>query len=70
MKKGFNWYVHGLWIVGAIFMFLAALIIGNIELVEASMERTILAALVAFALVLVTGACWISAAFNSDVERR
>ncbi len=67
MRNKFSWYVHGLWIAGAIFMFLAALIIGNIELVEASAARSVFAVLIAFSVILVAGACWISSAFNSHI---
>ncbi|MBS3053549.1 MAG: hypothetical protein J4469_03530 [Candidatus Aenigmarchaeota archaeon] len=65
----FDFYVHGLWIIGAFFFFLAALISGNIEFVEGTTEVSFgLAILVAFALYLVAGMLWISAAVNARQE--
>ncbi len=65
----FDFYVHGLWIIGAIFFFLAALISGNIEFVEGTTEASFaLAILLAFALYLVAGMLWISASVNARQE--
>lgn len=65
----FNFYVHGLWILGALFFFLGALISGNLEFVEGTTEGSfLLAILLAFALYLVAGMLWISAAVNARQE--
>lgn len=65
----FEFYVHGLWILGAVFFFLASLIAGNIEWVEGTTVFSFwIAVLLAFALFLVAGMCWISASVNARLE--
>lgn len=67
----FDFYTHGLWILGSVFFFLAALISGNLEFVEGGNEASfLLAVLLAFALYLVAGLMWISAAVNARQEER
>jgi hypothetical protein len=66
-----SWYVHGLWILGAIFMFLGAMVAGNIEWVEGATAWAYgIAVLIGFALFLMAGVCWISAAVNARKEQR
>ncbi|MEM7813305.1 MAG: hypothetical protein QW548_00195 [Candidatus Aenigmatarchaeota archaeon] len=67
----FDWYVHGLWIVGTLFAFAGAMMAGNIEWVEGANTVSYgLAALIAFLLILVAGMCWISSAVNARQEER
>ncbi len=68
---GFDRYVHGFWILGAIFMLIGALIIGNIEYVEGTTNWSfLLSILIAFILILLAGMFWISAAVNTRLELR
>ena len=65
----FEFYVHGLWILGAVFFFIASLIAGNIEWVEGTTAFSFwVSVLLAFVLFLVAGMCWISAAVNARQE--
>ncbi len=65
----FEFYVHGLWILGAVFFFLGGLIAGNIEWVEGTTTFSFwISVLLAFVLFLVAGMCWISAAVNARTE--
>jgi len=67
----FDWFVHGLWILGAAFGFAGAMIASNIEWVEGTNAVSYgLAALIAFLLILVCGMCWISAAINARQEEK
>lgn len=71
MSNEMSWYVHGLWILGAVFMFLAAMIAGNIEMVEGTTWWSYwLAILISFALFLIGGYCWISSGANTIREER
>ena len=70
-EQKWNWYIHGLWILGAIFLFAGAMIAGNIEWVEGTTIWSYwLAIIIAFALLLVAGVCWISSAANVIKEER
>ena len=67
----FDWYVHGLWLLGAVFAFAGGMIAGNIEWAEGVNAVSYgLAALIAFLLILVAGMCWISSAVNARQEER
>ena len=62
----FDIHVHGLWLPGGIFMFIGALIAGNVEWVEGTTPVSFwLAIALSFVLFLIAGVCWISAAINS-----
>ncbi len=62
----FDLHTHGLWLLGGIFMFVAALIAGNVELAEGATPVSFwLAVALSFVLFLIAGVCWISAAINS-----
>ncbi|MFC2143195.1 hypothetical protein ACFLQN_02245 [Candidatus Aenigmatarchaeota archaeon] len=64
--RGFDFYVHGLWILGSITMFLGAMIAGNVEWVDGTTTWSFgLAIIIAFVLILISGAFWISAAVNA-----
>lgn len=68
MQK-FDWYVHGLWILGSVFGFAGAMLAGNMEWVEGTTTASYgFSALIAFLLILVCGMCWISSAVNARVE--
>ncbi len=70
-KIRFDFYVHGLWILGAIFAFLASMISGNLEWVTGTTEISYaVSVLLSLVLFLVAGMCWISAAVNSRREQR
>ncbi|MEM7819867.1 MAG: hypothetical protein QXD48_03505 [Candidatus Aenigmatarchaeota archaeon] len=67
----FDFHVHGLWIIGAIMLFLSGFIAGNIQWVEGTTDFSFYGSvLIAFILFLVAGACWISAAVNAREEQR
>lgn len=75
MGKGFfmtfEFHVHGLWIMGAAFFFLGALISGNIEFVEGTTPFSFwISVLLAFVLYLIAGMMWISAAVNARQEQK
>lgn len=68
--SGFDFYVHGLWIIGAIFAILGAMIAGNLEWVTGTTEVSYaVSVLLAFVLILIAGMCWISAAVNARHEQ-
>ena len=70
-EYNWSWYVHGLWILGAVFVFLATMIAGNIEWVEGTtMWSYVFSVIIAFALFLIGGVCWLSSAMNSIKEER
>ncbi len=62
MSSKFDFYVHGLWIIGAVLFFLGGLIAGT---TEASFAISVL---LSFALFLTAGMCWISASVNARHE--
>ncbi len=58
--------VHGLWILGAVFMAFGGLILGNVEWVEGATRFSfVLSLILAFLLILIAGMFWISAAVNA-----
>jgi hypothetical protein len=66
-----DYHVHGLWILGAVFMFVAGYIAGNIEWVTGTTEFSFYGSIVlAFILFLVAGVCWISSAVNARQAER
>jgi hypothetical protein len=67
----FDFHVHGLWILGTVFLFIGALIAGNIEWVEGTTEFSFaFSALLAFVMFLIAGMCWISSAVNARQEMK
>ncbi|MBI5060792.1 MAG: hypothetical protein HZB67_00595 [Candidatus Aenigmarchaeota archaeon] len=65
------YYIQGLWILGAIFMMLGAVIAGNIEWVEGTAGWSFaLSLVIAFVFFLIAGLCWISSAVNARKEER
>ncbi len=67
----FDFYVHGLWILGAVFAFLGSMISGNLEWVTGTTEVSYaVSVLLALVLFLVAGMCWISAGANARREQR
>jgi len=70
-KMDFDFYVHGLWLIGGVSLFLGALIAGNVEFVEGTTPWSFsLAVLVSLLLILFAGVCWISSAVNAKQEMR
>lgn len=62
----FDWYTHGLWIMGTLFALLGGMIAGNVEWVAGTtLASYVLSVIIAGALLLVAGMCWISAAINA-----
>lgn len=69
MSSKFDFYVHGLWIIGAVLFFLGGLIAGNVEWIEGTTEASFaISVLLSFALFLTAGMCWISASVNARHE--
>lgn len=65
----FDFHVHGLWLLGTVFLFLGGMIAGNIEWVEGTTIFSFwLAILISVFMLLVAGMCWISAAVNARHE--
>ena len=65
----FDFHVHGLWILGTATLFLGIMFAGNLEWVEGTTEASFLIAVVlAFFMLLISGMCWISAAVNAKEE--
>ncbi len=68
---GFDFYVHGLWLLGSVTLFFGAMIAGNVEWIEGTTAWSFaIAVLLAFLLILIAGLFWISAAVNARPEMR
>jgi len=66
-----DYHVHGLWVLGGIFMFVAGYIAGNIEWVAGTTDFSFYGSIVlAFILFLIAGACWISSSVNARQEQK
>lgn len=62
----FDTMVHGFWILGAVFLAVSILILGNIEFVEGTTQFSFwFSVVLAFVLLLAAGLLWISAAVNA-----
>ena len=67
----FDFYVHGLWILGAVLMSAGIFLLGNAEWVEGTTEVSFGAALGLGALmILLAGMMWISSAVNARQDTR
>lgn len=65
----FDFYVHGLWIVGAVFMAAGIFLLGNVEWVEGTTEASYGIALgLGAILILFASMMWISSAVNARQE--
>lgn len=65
----FDFHVHGLWILGALFFFVAGLMAGNLQWVMGTTEVSFaISAVLIFLLFLVAAMFWISAAVNARFE--
>lgn len=70
-KMGFEFHVHGLWILGAILALVASMLAGNIQWVEGTTQFSYYSSIfLAFVLFLFVGVCWISASVNAANERK
>ena len=68
---GFDFYVHGLWILGAVTLFFGSMIAGNVEYIEGTTDFSFaVAVLLGFLLILIAGLFWISASVNARPEMR
>jgi hypothetical protein len=66
---GFDFHVHGLWIIGALFFFVAGIMAGNLQWVEGTTPESFgISVVLIFVLFLIAGAFWISAAVNARHE--
>ena len=66
---GFDFHVHGLWILGALFMFAAGLMAGNLQWIEGTTNISFgISVVLIFLLFLIAGMFWISAAVNARYE--
>lgn len=66
---GFDFHVHGLWIVGALFFFVAGIMAGNLQWVMGTTEVSYaISVVLIFILFLVAAMFWISAAVNARFE--
>ena len=58
----FDFHVHGLWIIGSLFLFAGSMLAGNVETVEGTTPFSFwFTVLLAFVLILLAGMFWISA---------
>ena len=65
----FDFHVHGLWILGALFFFVAGLMAGNLHWVQGTTNASFaIAAILIFLLFLIAAMFWISAAVNARHE--
>lgn len=67
----FDFYIHGLWILSAIFFLIAGMIAGNIEYVLGTTETSFaLSLVIAFLLFLIATMLIVSAAVNAIKEEK
>jgi len=68
----FDFHIHGLWIIGAVLLFLASMIAGNFEtgVLGSSPVSETIAIIISIVLYLMAGICWISAAVNAREETK
>ena len=63
---GFDFHVHGLWIIGALFFFIAGIMAGNLQWVMGTTEVSFgISIVLVFLLFLIASMFWISAAVNA-----
>ncbi|HLC68148.1 MAG TPA: hypothetical protein VJI12_04700 [archaeon] len=68
---GFEFHVHGLWILGSIAFLIGTLMAGNLQWVEGTTQASfIISVVITFLFILFAGALWISAAVNARHEQR
>lgn len=66
---GFDFHVHGLWILGALFFFAAGLMAGNLQWLDGTTNLSFgISVVLIFLLFLIAGMFWISAAVNARHE--
>lgn len=62
----FDFHVHGLWILGALFFFVAGIMAGNLQWVMGTTEVSFgISVILIFFLFLIAAMFWISAAVNA-----
>lgn len=67
----YEFYVHGLWLIGTVFMFFGGLFAGNLRWLEGTTHFSFgLSVLLTFVFFFVGGMLWISAAVNARQEER
>ncbi len=65
----FDFHVHGLWILGALFFFAGGIMAGNLQWIEGTTTASFaIAVVLIFLLFLIAAAFWISAAVNARHE--
>lgn len=66
---GFDFHVHGLWILGAAFFFVAGIMAGNLQWTLGTTEVSYgISVVLIFLLFLIASMFWISAAVNARFE--
>jgi Na+-transporting methylmalonyl-CoA/oxaloacetate decarboxylase gamma subunit len=69
IKMSFDFHVHGLWILGALFFFVAGIMAGNLQWVMGTTEVSFgISIVLIFLLFLIAAMFWISAAVNARHE--
>ncbi len=65
----FDFHVHGLWILGALFFFAGGLMAGNLQWLEGTTPMSFgISVVLIFLLFLIAGMFWISASVNARHE--
>jgi hypothetical protein len=65
----FDFHVHGLWILGAVFFFAGGIMAGNLEWIDGTTPTSFgISVVLIFVLFLIAGMLWISAAVNARQE--
>ncbi len=68
---GFEYHVHGLWILGTLAVLVGSIMAGNLQWVEGTTEASfVLSVVISFLFILFGGALWISSAVNARHEQR
>lgn len=71
INMGLDFYVHGLWILGAVFLLVGGLFAGNLQWLEGTTAASMsLSVILTFVLFLLGGLFWVSAAVNAREEQR
>lgn len=56
--------IYSMWVLGAIFFMLGAVILGNMN-ITSNDPQVLITAVIAFAVFAVAGICWITSAINA-----
>jgi hypothetical protein len=71
LKMGFEFHVHGFWLLGAVFFFLGGIFAGNLRWLYGTTQFSYgLSVVLTFVFFLIAGMLWISASVNARQEER